>query len=177
MEKLPLEGVKVGIFVENGYEDLELHYPLLRFRETGAKTFLIGPKRGENYKGKFSYTVNSDCSIDDIKASDLDALIIPGGLVPDRLRTNRRFIDLVDELLKSDKLVATICHGASLLVNAEKKLLMGRTITCHKDIIDDVLQGGANFIDQEVVLDKNLITSRTLDDLPAFCRVIIRRLK
>lgn len=171
---MALAGLKIGILVEFNYEDLELQYPLLRFREEGATTFTIGPTKGTKYTGKHGYPAVSDKSIDEVKASELDALIVPGGWAPDYWRRDKRFTGLVSELDQQGKIIGFICHAGWLLVSA--KVLKGRTVTCFVAIKDDMENAGARYVDEEVVVDRNFVSSRTPQDLPAFCKAIIQQL-
>ena len=166
-----MEGKTVAVLVEYNYEDLELWYPLLRFREAGATTFTLGPKAGNKYTGKHSYPVVCDRCIDDVSADDLDVLVIPGGWAPDYWRRDERFKKLCVDMDAAGKCVATICHGPWLLISA--KVLSGRRMTCFHAIKDDCENAGAEWVDEEVVVDKNLVTSRVPNDLPAFCKAII----
>ena len=166
-----LKNKKILILAENIYEDLELWYPKLRLVEEGAKVIVAGT--GEKfYKGKNGYPLEVDGNIKDCKAKDFDAVIIPGGFAPDKLRRYKEVLDFVAEMSKSNKVVASICHGAWVLVSA--KILKGRKVTCVSAIKDDVINAGAEYFDKEVVVDGNIITSRKPDDLPAFCREIIK---
>ncbi|XP_003387913.1 PREDICTED: uncharacterized protein LOC100638860 [Amphimedon queenslandica] len=166
---------QIGILVEFNYEDLEVWYPLLRFREEGFHTFSIGPEAGKVYQSKKGYPCKADKSIDDVKAEDLSALIIPGGFAPDYWRRDQRFLDLVKTMFDSGKTVASICHGPWLLCSA--KVLNGKRVTCFHSIKDDVINAGATYEDASVVVDGNLVTSRIPTDLPDFCKAIIKQIK
>ena len=166
-----LAGRKVGVLVDNYYQELEVWYPLLRMREAGAEVFTIGSKTGTTYKSKLGYPVKSDRSVGDVSVEDFDVLIIPGGWAPDYMRRNPQFVDLVADSDRTGKVIGAICHGPWLLCSAG--VLKGRRVTAFYSIRNDILNAGAHYADDEVVVDKNLITSRTPDDLPAFCRAII----
>ncbi len=162
------------ILAENIYEDLELWYPKLRLIEEGAKVVVAGT--GEKfYKGKNGYPLEVDGSIKDYKAKDFDAVIVPGGFAPDKLRKYKEVTDFVADIQKQNKVVASICHGAWVLVSA--KILKGKKVTCFSAIKDDVINAGAQYLDKEVVVDGKMITSRKPEDLPAFCREIIKALQ
>ena len=167
-----MEGKNVAVLVEFNYEDLELWYPLLRFREAGANAFTVGPKAGMKYEGKHTYPVICDKCIDDVSAEELDVLIVPGGWAPDYWRRDERFKKLCVDMNAAGKLIGTICHGPWLLISA--KILSGRRLTCFHAIKDDVENAGAEWVDEEVVVDKNLVTSRVPNDLPAFMRALIQ---
>lgn len=172
---MTLAGKRIVVLAENIYQELELWYPLLRLREEGAQVQLVGPKSKETYLSKHGYPAVSDLGIDEVKADELDAVIIPGGFAPDLMRRNASMVKLVRESHEKGKVVAAICHAGWMLVSAD--ILRGKKATCFYSIKDDLVNAGAQFLDQEVVRDGNLITSRNPMDLPAFCRKIIEALK
>jgi protease I len=159
---MQLHGKRVAMLAEANYEDLELWYPLLRLREAGAETFVVGTGSSGSYMSKHGYPVNVDAEADTVNASQFDAVIVPR--YPAVLR-------LVREADEQGKIIGAICHGASVLISAQ--ILRGRTLTCVKAIKDDVVNAGATFVDEELVCDRNLITSRVPDDLPAFGRGLV----
>ena len=172
---MTLEGKKVAILAENGYEELELWYPYYRMIEEGATVVLIGSGTSNKYVGKKgNYPVIVDKNINDVDSKEFDALIIPGGWAPDNLRRHKKIIDFTREIFEQNKTVAAICHAGSLLVSAN--VLKGKTATCFMAIKDDMINAGINFVDEAVVIDGNLVTSRTPQDLPAFCKGIITTL-
>ena len=171
---MSLEGKKVVILVEDLYQELELWYPYYRLREQGAKTVLAGPERKE-YKSKHGYPAQAELSIKDLNPKDFDCVVIPGGYAPDKLRRYAEVNNFVKEMFGKGKVVAAICHG--LWVPASAGILSGKKCTCFFSIKDDVTNAGAKYIDAEVVVDNNLISSRKPDDLPAFCREIIKALE
>jgi protease I len=162
---------KIAVLVEDYYQVLEVWYPYLRLREEGIETVLVGTGKKE-YKSKEGYPAVPEVAIDDVKPSDYDGVVIPGGYAPDILRRYPQVNAMVSAMDKKGKLVAAICHGGWVLVSAG--VLPGRQATSFSAIKDDMVNAGAKFLDQEVVVDKNLITSRNPYDLPAFCREIIR---
>lgn len=171
--KLQLIGRKLVVLAEDLYEDLELWYPVLRFREEGARVVIAGPEV-KSYRGKHGYPVMVETSIHDLKFQDYDALIIPGGYAPDRLRRHKEVIALVRDLFTEGKVVAAICHAAWVLVSSD--IIRDKNVTCHYAVKDDVVNAGGHFIDAEVVKDGTLITSRQPSDLGPFCREIIAAL-
>lgn len=171
---MELAGTKVAVLAEDYYENLELWYPVLRLREAGAQVTIVGPKAGETYKSKEGYPAKADISAADARADEFDAVVIPGGYAPDRLRRYPEVLTLVREAFQQGKVVAAICHAAWVPISAG--IVRGKTMTCVSAVKDDVINAGARYVDQEVVVDGNLITSRTPADLPAFCREIIRAL-
>merc|ERR550534_749946 len=160
----------IGILVEFNFEDLELTYPRLRFIEDGHTVYLIGPQANFKYKGKHGYPAKSTHCIDDVTHKDLDALVIPGGWAPDYWRRDERFLKLVRDMVAQKKPVAAICHGPWLLCSAD--VLKGRKATCFYSIKDDVKNAGATYVDEPVVIDGPVITSRVPDDLPQMCRAM-----
>lgn len=171
---MSLQGKRVAILVEADYQDLEVWYPYLRLREEGAEVVIVGSGSSTEYTGKYGYPINVDMVADQVDSGDLDAIIIPGGWAPDRLRQYNSVITLVKAMARDGKVVASICHGGSVLVSAG--IAKGKRLTSFRAIKDDLVSAGADFVDEEVVRDGNLITSRKPDDLPAFCRAIIEAL-
>jgi protease I len=169
-----LEGKNIAILVEDMYEDLELWYPLLRMREAGAKVTVVGPQAGQTYTSKHGYPVQAETSVQKVQARQFDAVIIPGGYAPDRMRRHPDMVALVREAARQNKVVAAICHAGWMLASAE--VLRGKKVTGFFAIKDDLIHAGANYQDAEVVVDGNLITSRQPEDLPAFCQAIIAAL-
>jgi protease I len=169
-----LQGKRVAVFAEDLYEDLELWYPLLRLREEGANVVVVGPGGAAEHHGKYGYPVAVDQAIRDVKAENFDALVIPGGYAPDRMRRHPAMVALVRDLAQQGKIVAAICHGPWMLASAE--VVAGKTVTGFSAIKDDLVHAGATYRDAEVVVDGNLITSRQPADLPAFMEAIIAAL-
>ncbi|MDO8489323.1 MAG: type 1 glutamine amidotransferase domain-containing protein [Candidatus Omnitrophota bacterium] len=164
---------KVAVLVEDNYQVLEVWYPYLRLREEGLRVVLVGTGKKE-YKSKEGYPAEEELSIKSVKADDFDAVVIPGGYAPDILRRYAEVNKFVKEMFEQGKVVASICHGGWVLASAG--VLKGKTATSFSAIKDDVINAGAKFLDQEVVVDGNLITSRKPEDLPAFCKEIIKKL-
>lgn len=167
------KGKKVAILAEDLYEDPELWYPYYRMREAGAEV-VVGPQASATYQSKHGYPVQSDVAAADVRGTDFDAVIVPGGFSPDRMRRSPDMVRLVREAYEAGKIVAAICHGPWMLISAGA--VRGRRATCFFAIKDDLVNGGATYVDQEVVRDGNVITSRTPADLPAFCRTILAAL-
>ncbi len=172
---MELHGKTVGVLVEDLYQELEVWYPIYRLREAGAKVITIGTGSKMTYKSKMGYEVKADTAAAEVLSDELDALVIPGGYAPDILRRNDGVLRLVRECFERGKIVAAICHAAWVPISAG--IVKGRTMTCYFAIKDDVINAGGKYVDQEVVVDKNLISARTPDDLPAFLREIIKGLK
>jgi len=171
---MSLSGKRIAVLAEADYEDLELWYPAIRMREAGAEVVIVGSGSSDAYQGKHGLPVEIDLPIDQVKAEDFDAVIIPGGWAPDRLRRYPAVLAFVKGIDEAGKIVAAICHGG--WVPASAGILKGKTMTCVVAIKDDVINAGAKYVDQAVVVDGNLITSRTPADLPDFCSEIIKAL-
>lgn len=172
---MSLNGKKVIILVENLYQELEVWYPYYRLIEEGAKVLLVGSGTEKEYKSKCGYPASVDMDAKDVKVDDIDAVSVPGGFAPDYLRRYPVVNNLVKAAFEKGKVVAAICHGASVLVSAD--ILRGKKATCFMAIKDDVKNAGAEYLDEEVVVDGKLITSRKPDDLPAYCKAIIAALR
>lgn len=164
----------VAILIEDNYQDLEVLYPLHRFREAGYRVILVGAGRAKEYQGKYGYPIREDFSANQVSSKEIEAVLIPGGYAPDILRRYASVLKLVKDCYDQGKIVASICHGAWVLVSA--KACEGRKATCFSAIKDDLSNAGADYVDEEVVRDGNLITSRKPDDLPAFCKTILAAL-
>lgn len=161
---------RVMIFAENDYEDLELWYPKLRLLEAGARVVVAGPREGE-YKSKHGYPAKTDGNVRDFRADQFGALVVPGGWAPDRLRRYPEVIQFTRELARAGKPVAAICHGGWVLVSAD--IVRGRRVTSVPAIQDDLKNAGAEWVDEPVVVDGNLVTAQVPKDLPGFCRELI----
>ncbi len=162
----------IAVLVENIYEDLEAWYPILRLREAGVKVTIVGPEKGVTYTSKHGYPVVSDMAAAKAKASMFDGVIVPGGYAPDKMRRNAHMVKLVKDIDAKGGLIASICHGPWLL--CESDVLQGRHFTCVSAIKTDCINAGGVYSDHEVVVDKNLITSRTPPDLPAMMRECLK---
>ena len=169
-----LDGKKILMFVDDIYEDLELWYPRLRLIEEGAVVIVAGPEGNKNYKGKNGYPCKSDVSYDNLNAKDFDALVIPGGFAPDKLRRDKKVLQLTKDIFTSGKLVAHICHAGWIPISAG--IMKGFNCTSTPGIKDDLVNAGAKWFDQPVIIDRNMISSRRPDDLPKFCKAIIEYL-
>jgi protease I len=165
---------RIAILVENDYQEMEVWVPLYRLREEGFETLLVGP-RAIAYASKHGYPAQAAAAASEVRADSFDGVVIPGGWAPDRLRQDAGVLKLVKEMDQSGKLVACICHGGWVLASAG--VAKGRRLTCYTAIRDDMAHAGATVVDEEVVRDRNLVTSRKPDDLPAFCREMLRVLK
>lgn len=169
---MELIGKRVALLVADDYQELEVWYPILRLQEAGATVVVVGTGVKTTYASKLGYPITVDASADEVDASEFDAVLVPGGFAPDDMRVCEPMLDLVRELDAQQKLVASICHGGWVLVSAG--VLRGRRATGYRPIRDDVVNAGGEWVDEEVVVDGHLITSRTPPDLPAYMREIVR---
>jgi protease I len=170
-----LAGKRIALLVEDEFEDFELTGPLEALRGAGATVAVVGPVQGATYRGKRGDTaVTADLAAGTTRMKDFDALVIPGGHAPDKMRMRHAMVDLARDAMESGKPVAAICHGPQLLISAGA--VRGRTLTCWPSIAIDVKNAGGLYVDKPVVEDGNLITSRKPDDVPAFSEALIRAL-
>lgn len=169
---MELTGKRIVIYVDNVYQEMELWYPLYRLIEAGAEVVVAAAKAGVTYTSKLGYPATSQVSYDELDPTSFHGVIIPGGFAPDHMRRSPKANQFVKDMNDQGKLVAAICHGPWVLCSAGG-MLRGRNVTSFFAIKDDVVNAGGNWEDSEVVIDKNLVTSRKPDDLPAFCRACI----
>ena len=158
-------------FVEDIYEDLELWYPCLRLEEAGYAMRVAAPEI-KTYKGKHGYPANSDLLLKDARSQDFCGLLVPGGFMPDKLRRDAKVLSLTREFFEQGKLVAFICHGGWIPISA--KIIKGRKVTGSRGIKDDLENAGGIWVDEPVVVDGNLISSRTPRDLAAFGAAMVK---
>jgi len=172
-----LQGKKVAILATDGFEQVELTDPKKNLEEAGAKTEVISIKSGEIKgwdKTDWGKSVKVDKTLDQAKATDYDILVLPGGQInPDKLRIDEKAVAFVKEFAQSGKVVAAICHGPWTLIEAD--VVKGKTMTSWPSVKTDLKNAGANWVDKEVVVDGNFITSRKPEDIPAFSKAIIEQ--
>jgi len=169
-------GKKIAVLITDEFEDSEFTSPAEAFRKAGHDVVTIEMEAGKTVKGKKGEaSITIDKAIGEVKPDEFDALLLPGGHSPDTLRGDDRFVTFTRDFVNSGKPVFAICHGPQLLISAE--VVRGRKLTTVKPIVIDLKNAGADFYDQEVVIDNNqIVTSRTPDDLPAFNREALRLL-
>ncbi len=172
-----LDGRKIAILATNGFEESELFEPKKALEESGAEVVIVAPESGKikawNH-GNWSREIDVNVLVDDARVDDYDALLLPGGVInPDKLRRNKKAVDFVSSFFDKNKMVASICHGPQMLIEAE--VVKGRTLTSFFSIMKDLQNAGANWVDKEVVVDSGLITSRNPGDLEAFNKTIIEK--
>jgi protease I len=171
---MKLQGKKVLAFVDEEFEDLEMWYPVLRLREEGAVVHTAGPKGQTVYHGKYGVPLQSDISFDEAGSASYDGLYVPGGWAPDKLRRYDKVLALTQEFHRDGKPIAQICHAGWVLISA--KIVSGFRMTSTPGIKDDLQNAGATWLDEEVVVDRNIVSGRRPPDLPAFMREFIRLL-
>lgn len=171
-----LHGKKIAILATDGFEQVELTEPRKALEEAGAKTEVISPKSGEIKGWKFKEwgdAVKVDKTLDQARAQDYDALVLPGGVInPDHLRMEPKAVSFVRDFVGTGRPVAAICHGPWTLVEAG--VVKGKTLTSWPSLKTDLKNAGANWVDKEVATDGQFITSRKPDDIPAFSKAIIQ---
>ena len=168
----PLTGKKILIFVGEIYEDLELWYPKLRLIEAGAAVEIAGPAADVVYTGKNGYPCRSDIAIVDVAVTEYDGLVVPGGFMPDKLRRDEVVLQIVRDFDAAGKLVAAICHGGWIPISAG--VYRDVLVTGSPGIKDDLVNAGAVWRDEPVVIDRHFVSSRRPDDLPEFCLGVLQ---
>jgi protease I len=170
-----LEGKRIAILAEEDFEDSELMEPLRAMKDAGARVVVVGSGSKKSYKGKRgSATITADTTADKVKADEFDAVIIPGGYAPDKMRLQQSMIELVRKAHDLGKIIAAVCHGPQLLISAG--IVRGRRLTSWPSVAVDLKNAGATWVDESVVRDGNIITSRKPADLPRFNKAIIEAL-
>lgn len=171
---MSLTGKRVAVLAEELYEDLELWYPYYRLLEEGAAVTLVGPEV-KAYPSKHGYPAKAEVAAQDVSAEDFDAVIVPGGFAPDRLRRYPAVLNLVRGVAEKNGVVGAICHAAWVPISAG--ILKGKRATCVSAIKDDLINAGAEYVDEAVVVDGNLVTSRTPADLPVWLPALIKAIE
>jgi protease I len=166
--------MKALIISADNFEDSELLVPYYRLKEEGIQVEVASIKKG-SIKGKHGYEVNVDKVLGEVNPDDYDILLLPGGKAPGTIRKERSALDIARHFFKKSKPVSAICHGPQILLSAG--VLRGRRATCYKSVSKEIKEGGTVYEDKEVVVDKNLVTSRQPSDLPAFMRETMKILK
>ncbi|QOY35603.1 type 1 glutamine amidotransferase domain-containing protein [Anaerobacillus isosaccharinicus] len=167
-----LQGKKVIQIVSDDFEDLELWYPVLRLREEGAEVLIVGEEANVKYIGKYGVPIESDIAFRDINPDDYDALLVPGGWSPDKLRRYEEVLELTRAMDRNKKPIGQICHAGWVLISAG--ILKGKTVTSTPGIKDDMMNAGATWLNEAVVVDGHLVSSRRPPDLPDYMREFIK---
>ncbi len=171
---MKLTGKRVGVLVEEGFEDLEFWVPVMRLREEGAEVVVIGTGRQPVFKGKHCLEARPDVTAEQVSAEGLDGLVVPGGWGPDKLRRFDAVLDLVRTMHAQGKVIASICHGGWVLASAG--IVRGRKATGSRGIRDDLQNAGAQWVDAPAFREGNLVWGRVVADIPAFCRELVAAL-
>lgn len=167
-----LNGKKILMFVDDYYEDLELWYPKIFLNGEGAEVTVAASDKNSTYSGKHGLKIKPDTSFDEVSEKDFDGLIIPGGFAPDKLRRSEKVLQLTKDFFKSGKLVAHICHAGWVPISAG--IMKGMKSTSTSAIKDDMINAGTDWVDEALVVDKNMVSSRNPGDLPQFCSGIVK---
>ena len=170
---MSIKDKRIAILAEDMYEDPELWYPYYRLLEAGAQVTLVGPEV-KTYASKHGYPVQTQLAARDARVADYDAVIVPGGFAPDRLRRYAEILNLVRGVFEKGGIVGAICHAAWVPISAG--IMRGKRATCVAAIKDDLVNAGATYVDEAAVVDGNLVTSRTPADLPHWLPAIIAAL-
>ena len=170
-----LAGKRIAILAEDNFEDSELTEPLRAMKDAGARVLIVGSGSKKGYRGKRSLAeVKVDTTADKVEPSQFDAIIVPGGYAPDKMRLHQSMVDLVRNAHAEGKIIAAICHGPQLLISAD--IVKGRRVTSWASVAVDLKNAGAIWVDKPTVRDGNIITARKPADLPKFNRTIIEAL-
>ena len=169
---MKLKDKKVAYLVEDQFEDLEFWVPVMRLREEGAQVVVIGTGSQEAYQRKHGLTAAVDTTADQVNPADFDAVVVPGGWAPDKLRRYTAVKDLVREVYGADKIVGSICHAGWVLASAG--ILEGHRAAGSMGIKDDMENAGATWHDASAFRDGNIVWGRVVEDIPNFCRELVR---
>lgn len=168
---MKLNGKHIAYLVEDGFEDLEFWVPVMRLREEGARVTVVGSGKADKYRGKACLEARVDKAAADVSPDDFDALVVPGGWAPDKLRRYPAVLDLVRGVYRQGKIVGAICHAGWVLASAG--ILKGHRATGSLGIKDDLVNAGAQWVDEPAFRDGNLVWGRVVEDIPDFCRELV----
>lgn len=171
---MKLTGKHIAYLLEEGFEDLEFWVPLMRLREDGARVTIVGSGKGERFTGKHCLEAKVDVSAEQVQSADFDAVVVPGGWAPDKLRRYPAVTGLVREIYQQGKIVAAICHAGLVLISAG--IVKGQKSTGSLGIKDDLVNAGAIWVDEPAFRDGNLVWGRVVEDIPDFCRELVKAL-
>lgn len=166
-----LQNRRIAVFVEEGFEDLEFWVTVMRLREEGAQVTIVGSEANKTVRGKNALTAKSQVAAKDVKANDFDAVVVPGGWAPDKLRRDPAVTNLVRDIYAQNKIVGLICHAG--LVGISAGIVKGHRATGSLGIKDDLVNAGAQWVDEPAFRDGNLVWGRIVADIPAFCRELV----
>ncbi len=170
-----LESQQVAVLVDKSFEDLEFWVPVMRLREEGATVVVAGREENETFTGKHGLSATTQIAARDVNADDLDGIVVPGGWAPDKLRRDDGVTSLVREMDQQEKIVAQICHAG--LVGISAGIVEGHQATGSQGIKDDLINAGAEWVDEAAFRDHNQVWGRVVKDIPAFCRELVKALK
>jgi len=168
------QGKRIAIMLDQDYQELEVWYPYYRFIEAGANVTLVAAEAGKTYPSKLGYPCVSNAAAAEVHGKDFDAVIVPGGWCPDFMRRHETMIRFIQQCAEADIILAAICHGGWMLCCTDA--LQGRRATSFMAIKHDMINAGADWVDEQCVVDGKVITARKPDDLPAFCKAVIAAL-
>ena len=166
-----LQNKRIAVFVEEGFEDLEFWVTVMRLREEGAKVTIVGTQANRTVKGKHALTATSEVAAGAVSADDFEAVVVPGGWAPDKLRRYPEVTGLVRRAYEQKKIVGLICHAG--LVGISAGIVRGHRATGSKGIKDDLINAGAEWVDEPAFRDGNLVWGRVVEDIPDFCRELV----
>ncbi len=170
-----LKDKHIAVLIDEGFEDLEFWVPVMRLREEGATVTIVGAKAGKTFHGKHALTAESDKAAQDVDAGDFDAVVVPGGWAPDKLRRYEAVKNLVRDTFEQGKIVGMICHAG--LVGISAGIVKGGRATGSLGIRDDLVNAGATWADEPAFVDGNIVWGRVVEDIPAFCRELVQALR
>jgi len=171
---MKLTGKHIAYLIEDGYEDLEFWVPLMRLREEGARVTVVSGGKGDHFRGKNCLEARSDVAAGQVGPDDFDAVVVPGGWAPDKLRRYPAVLELVRSIYQQGKIVGAICHAGSVLISAG--IVGGHKATGSTGIKDDLVNAGAQWVDEPAFRDGNLVWGRVVEDIPDFCRELVKAL-
>lgn len=172
---MDLENQRIAVLVDKSFEDLEFWVPVMRLREEGADVMIAGREAGRTFEGKHGLTATTEFAAEELNTDALDGIVIPGGWAPDKLRRDDGVTSLVREMNVQNKIVAQICHAG--LVGISAGIVEGRRATGSRGIKDDLVNAGAEWVDEPAFRDRNQVWGRVVDDIPNFCRTLVQALK
>lgn len=172
---MTLSGTTIAVLLGPGFEDLEFWVPVMRLREEGATVTIVAPEAGATYEGKHGLTATSDAAARDVEAADFDAVVVPGGWAPDKIRRDAAVLRLVRETHEAGRTVGMICHAG--LVGISAGIVSGGRATGSLGIKDDLENAGATWADEAAFRDGTIVWGRVVEDIPAFCRVLVEALR
>lgn len=170
-----LQGKRIAYLLDEGFEDLEFWVPLMRLREEGARVTVVGASAGKTVRGKHCLEATSEVAAEAVSAADFEAVIVPGGWAPDKLRRYPAITNLIRQAYEQHKIVGMICHAG--LVGISAGIVSGHRATGSLGIKDDLVNAGATWVDQAAFRDGNIVWGRVVEDIPDFCRELVQAIE